>query len=93
MCALRTDRASESGYVARAIEKVAAHFRDRLGIIGFCGAPYTLASYMIEGGGSRNYIDTKKMMYGNSIAWSSLLDKLVAVLTEYCCCRCRRARM
>ena len=60
---LRTDRADELGYVARAIEKVAAHFRDRLGIIGFCGAPYTLASYMIEGGGSRNYIETKQMMY------------------------------
>ena len=82
--ALRTDRASELGYVARAIEKVAAHFRDRLGIIGFCGAPYTLASYMIEGGGSRNYIETKKLMYGSSPAWSSLLDKLVVVLTEYC---------
>jgi uroporphyrinogen decarboxylase len=82
--ALRIDRASELGYVARAIEKVAAHFRDRLGIIGFCGAPYTLASYMIEGGGSRNYIETKKMMYGTTIAWSSLLDKLVVVLTEYC---------
>ena len=47
--ALRTDRADDLAYVARAIEKVAAHFRDRLGIIGFCGAPYTLASYMIEG--------------------------------------------
>jgi uroporphyrinogen decarboxylase len=82
--ALRTDRAGDLAYVARAIEKVAAHFRDRLGIIGFCGAPYTLASYMIEGGGSRNYIHTKRMMYGNPIAWRSLLDKLVAVLTEYC---------
>jgi uroporphyrinogen decarboxylase len=82
--ALRIDRASELGYVARAIEKVAAHFGDRLGIIGFCGAPYTLASYMIEGGGSRNYIETKKLMYGATTAWGSLLDKLVAVLTEYC---------
>src|SRR6201981_1839979 len=74
--ALRTDRAEDLGYVARAIQKVAAHFRDRLGIIGFCGAPYTLASYMIEGGGSRNYIHTKRMMYTDTIAWSSLLDKL-----------------
>jgi uroporphyrinogen decarboxylase len=83
--ALRTDRASDLGYVARAIEMVAAHFGDRLGVIGFCGAPYTLASYMIEGGGSRNYIETKKMMFNNSTtAWGSLLDKLVAVLTEYC---------
>ena len=82
--ALRTDRAGDLAYVARAIEKVAAHFRDRLGIIGFCGAPYTLASYMIEGGGSRNYIHTKQIMYSDPTAWSGLLDKLVAVLTEYC---------
>ncbi|MGD0801576.1 MAG: uroporphyrinogen decarboxylase [Terracidiphilus sp.] len=82
--ALRTDRTGDLAYVARAIEKVAAHFRDRLGIIGFCGAPYTLASYMIEGGGSRNYIYTKQMMYGDPTAWCSLLDKIVAVLTEYC---------
>jgi uroporphyrinogen decarboxylase len=82
--ALRTDRAGELDYVGRAIQKVAAHFKDRLGVIGFCGAPYTLASYMIEGGGSRNYIETKKLMYGNSISWNGLLDKIVTVLTEYC---------
>jgi uroporphyrinogen decarboxylase len=82
--ALRTDRAGDLAYVARAIEKVAAHFKDRLGIIGFCGAPYTLASYMIEGGGSRNYIHTKQMMYGDTLSWRSLLDKLVKVLEEYC---------
>jgi uroporphyrinogen decarboxylase len=82
--ALRTDRAAELAYVARAIEKVAAHFGDRLGIIGFCGAPYTLASYMIEGGGSKNYIHTKQMMYSDPTAWRSLLDKIVEVLTEYC---------
>ncbi len=82
--ALRTDRAAELAYVARAIEKVAAHFRDSLGIIGFCGAPYTLASYMIEGGGSRNYIHTKQMMYRDPLSWRLLLDKLVKVLEEYC---------
>jgi uroporphyrinogen decarboxylase len=82
--ALQIDRAGELAYVAKAIEKVAAHFQNRLGIIGFCGAPYTLASYMIEGGGSKNYIHTKKMMYGDSSAWRSLLDKIVVVLTEYC---------
>ncbi len=87
--ALRTDRAAELAYVARAIEKVAEHFRggpDRepLGVIGFCGAPYTLASYMIEGGGSKNYIHTKRMMYAEPTAWRSLLDKIVVVLEEYC---------
>ena len=84
VAALRTDRAEDLGYVARAIEKVAAHFRNRLGIIGFCGAPYTLASYMIEGGGSRNYIHTKQMMYSDTATWRLLLDKIVVVLTEYC---------
>jgi len=82
--ALRTDRASDLAYVAKAIEKVAAHFRDRLGVIGFCGAPFTLASYMIEGGGSRNYVHTKRMMYSDAVAWRGLLDKLLTVLTEYC---------
>ena len=82
--ALRTDRAGDLAYVARAIEKVAGHFRNRLGIIGFCGAPYTLASYMIEGGGSRNYIHTKRMMYADTTAWRLLLDKIIAVLEEYC---------
>jgi len=82
--ALRTDRAGDLDYVARAIQKVASHSRERLGIIGFCGAPYTLASYMIEGGGSRNYIETKQLMYRDPTAWGSLLEKLVVVLTEYC---------
>jgi uroporphyrinogen decarboxylase len=82
--ALRTDRAADLAYVAKAIEKVAAHFRDKLGIIGFCGAPFTLASYMIEGGGSRNYIYTKQMMYSDPSSWTMLLDKIVDVLTEYC---------
>jgi uroporphyrinogen decarboxylase len=84
IAALRTDRAGELSYVARAIEKVAAHFGDQLAVIGFCGAPYTLASYMIEGGGSRNYIETKRLMYAEPAAWARLLDKLVEVLTEYC---------
>ena len=82
--ALKTDRADELDYVARAIDKVAAHFKDRLGVIGFCGAPYTLASYMIEGGGSRNYIETKKLMYRDTPSWQLLLDKIVTVLTAYC---------
>jgi uroporphyrinogen decarboxylase len=87
--ALRTDRAADLNYVARAIEKVATHFhakkgRDQLGIIGFCGAPFTLASYMIEGGGSRNYIHTKTMMYSDTDSWRLLLDKIVAVLEKYC---------
>ncbi len=63
MAKLHTDRAAELGYVSEAVGLVCKHFGPRLPVIGFCGAPFTLASYMIEGGGSRNYIQTKKMMY------------------------------
>src|SRR5690348_10926831 len=81
--ALQADRASELGYVAEAIRKVVKHFADKLPVIGFCGAPYTLASYMIEGSGSRHYIETKKMMYRSPSAWNDLMEKLVRVLADY----------
>jgi uroporphyrinogen decarboxylase len=81
---LRTDRVAELGYVGEAIHRVSAHFKDRLGIIGFCGAPFTLASYMIEGGGSRNWIETKSLMYRDPGAFHALLEKLVEVLVPYC---------
>jgi len=80
---LRTDRAGELGYVAEAVKLVCNHFGDKLPVIGFCGAPFTLASYMIEGGGSRNYIFTKKMMYSATKAWDELMQKLVSVTAEY----------
>jgi uroporphyrinogen decarboxylase len=87
--ALQTDRVDELSYVARSIELVTKHFAapradgDELGMIGFCGAPFTLASYLIEGGSSRNYIETKKMMYGNSAAWPLLMEKLATVLLGF----------
>jgi uroporphyrinogen decarboxylase len=80
---LRTDRAAELGYVAEAVGLVAKHFENRLPVIGFCGAPFTLASYMIEGGGSRNYVHAKKMMYNSPAEWDQLMCKLVAVTAEY----------
>ena len=80
---LRTDRAADLGYVAEAIRMVCKHFGDKLPMIGFCGAPFTLASYMIEGGGSRNYVHTKKMMYSSPAAWGELMGKLVSVTSEY----------
>ncbi|MFL6300936.1 MAG: uroporphyrinogen decarboxylase [Terriglobales bacterium] len=80
---LRDDRAAELGYVAESVRIVAKHFADRVPVIGFCGAPFTLASYMIEGGGSRNYLETKKMMYNAPEAWGALMRKLVRVLGGY----------
>jgi len=80
---LRTDRASELGYVSEAVALVAKHFANRIPVIGFCGAPFTLASYMIEGGGSRNYIHAKKMMYNSPTDWDALMRKLVTVTAAY----------
>ncbi len=79
---LQTNRAADLGYVSDAITLVCAHFGSSLPVIGFCGAPFTLASYMIEGGGSRNYLNTKKMMYSSS-AWDELMQKLVKVVSEF----------
>jgi uroporphyrinogen decarboxylase len=80
---LRTDRAADLGYVSEAVRLVAKHFGTSLPVIGFCGAPFTLASYMIEGGGSRNYVHAKKLMYSSPAAWDDLLRKLVEIATEY----------
>src|SRR5579871_3654960 len=83
VAALRTDRAADLAYVGESVSLVATHFGSKLPVIGFCGAPFTLASYMIEGGGSRHYIETKKMMYRSPQVWDQLMQKLVAVLAEY----------
>ncbi len=80
---LRTDRAADLGYVSEAVRLVCQHFGTRLPVIGFCGAPFTLASYMIEGSGSRNYVNTKRMMYSSPAAWDELMCKLVAVVSQY----------
>jgi uroporphyrinogen decarboxylase len=52
-------------------------------LIGFTGAPFTLASYAIEGSGSRNYAKTKSLMYAEPAAWKRLMSKLVTVLADF----------
>ncbi len=83
VAALDSTRAAELGYVAESVRLVAKHFSGKLPVIGFCGAPFTLASYMIEGGGSRNYIHAKRLMYTQPEAWAELMQKLVHVLGAY----------
>ena len=80
---LHADAAGDLGYVAESIRRVVQHFGARLPVIGFSGAPFTLASYMIEGGSSRSYLETKKLMYRDPKAWDALMKKLVAVLAPY----------
>jgi uroporphyrinogen decarboxylase len=80
---LRIDAAGDLGYVSEAVQLVAKHFGAGLPVIGFCGAPFTLASYMIEGGGSRHYIETKKLMYSQPRVWDELLRKIVSLTAQY----------
>jgi uroporphyrinogen decarboxylase len=77
------DPEQSMGFVGEAIRRTRKLLDDAVPVIGFCGAPFTLASYMIEGGGSRNYLFTKKMMYSAPAAWNELMKKLVAVTAEY----------
>lgn len=73
----------ELNYVAEAIRQARRALDGRVPLIGFAGAPFTLASYAIEGGGSRNYLNTKQMMYSDPTAWHRLMDKFARVLTGY----------
>jgi uroporphyrinogen decarboxylase len=54
-----------------------------LPVIGFAGAPFTLASYVIEGGASRNFLHTKTLMYRDSGAWTVLMSRLSRAITRY----------
>ncbi|MBI2822097.1 MAG: uroporphyrinogen decarboxylase [Acidobacteria bacterium] len=65
------------GFVTDAIRLVRAELGGKLPLIGFAGAPFTLASYMIEGGASRNFDRTKQFMYHQAEAWHGLMDFLV----------------
>jgi uroporphyrinogen decarboxylase len=84
--ALSTSNTDDLGYVGEAIQQTVRALAGRVPVIGFCAAPFTLASYMIEGGSSRNYIEAKKMMYASGAgdaAWPMLMEKLVEVLTGF----------
>ena len=80
---LQADGAGELGYVAEAIQLVHRHFADKLPVLGFAGAPFTLASYMIEGGTSRNFLHTKSLLYREPAVWEALMAKLTRVLEPY----------
>ncbi len=70
-------------FVADTVRLTRAALPPKIPVIGFAGSPFTLASYMIEGGGSRNYIHTKTLMHGDSEAWNLLMSKLVDSIALY----------
>jgi len=73
----------ELGYVGEAIQLVTKALAGRVPVIGFVGAPFTMASYMIEGGSSRHFVRTKQMMYRDETLWRRLMGKLVDVLGSF----------
>ena len=70
-------------YIADTVKNILHDLPKDIALIGFAGAPFTLASYAIEGKGSRNYVFVKKMMYEQPQLWHQLLDKLVDQLVSY----------
>ena len=73
----------EMGYVGDAISETKAQLAPHQTMIGFAGAPFTVASYMIEGSGSKTYSEVKKMIYQEPETFASLLDMLADVTSEY----------
>jgi uroporphyrinogen decarboxylase len=70
-------------FLMKAIRIVRKELQGRVPLIGFSGAPFTLASYIIEGGHSKNYVLTKSMMYQDRPAWDALMEKIAEVLIRY----------
>jgi uroporphyrinogen decarboxylase len=70
-------------HVLDAIRQIQRELAGRVPLIGFAGAPFTLASYAIEGGHSNNFAKTKSMMYGTPAVWHRLCELLVDVVTRY----------
>ncbi len=78
---LRIIEPGELGYVLEAIKLLKKELK--VPLIGFAGAPFTLASYLVEGGKSAHYVKMKKMMYGEPETWRLLMSKLAEVVRRY----------
>ncbi len=76
------DPETDLGYVMDAIRILRGELKDTP-LIGFCGAPFTVASYIVEGGSSREFLKTKTMMYSDPQTWHALMENLSVVLADY----------
>ncbi len=70
-------------FVFDAVRKARAGLRSDLPLIGFSGAPFTLASYITEGGGSKNYVHTKELMYCHPEAWDAMMQLISRSVVKY----------
>jgi uroporphyrinogen decarboxylase len=74
---------SELDFVFETVRRTRAELPADMPLIGFAGAPFTLASYTIEGGASRSYLHTKSLMYRDEGAWRTLMERLSRSITRY----------
>jgi uroporphyrinogen decarboxylase len=83
--ALRVIEPAEEGlgYVLDAVRLIRKELAGRVPLIGFAGGPFTLASYLVEGGRSSHFEKTKRLMYGEPAAWHKLMGKLAEVVRRY----------
>ncbi len=77
------DPESDVPFVLDAIRVTKKTLDGKVPLIGFCGAPFTLASYLIEGRATRDFVNTKALMYRDSKTWHSLMDKLATTMSNY----------
>ncbi|TCS38231.1 uroporphyrinogen decarboxylase [Reinekea marinisedimentorum] len=73
----------ELGYVMNAVSTIRRELNGRVPLIGFTGSPWTLATYMIEGGSSKDFRHSKAMLYSNPALMHALLDQLAEVIIDY----------
>lgn len=84
VAALRPIDPRESlGHVMEAVRLIRRELDGTTPLIGFAGAPFTLASYIVEGGASRNYVKTKQLMYSHPQTWHALMGKLARAVADY----------
>ncbi len=81
--AREVDVMKELDYVYKAITLTRQKLKGRVPLIGFCGAPWTLLSYMVEGGGSKLFIQAKTWIYRYSDESKALLQKIAGLCVEY----------
>ena len=77
------DDANALDFVYEAIKQTRHALKPDIPLIGFCGAPFTLSSYMTEGGGSKNYVHTKRLMYDDAGAWHAMMALISRALVKY----------
>lgn len=77
------DHVDSLGFVFDAVKLIRRDLPADIPLLGFAGAPFTMASYAIEGGGSKNYVPTKSLMFGDKAAWDELLSRFVDTTVRY----------